>query len=37
MKEVHNIDVRDALTEKTAMYREIKSEERMMDHHFFVS
>jgi hypothetical protein len=34
---VHNIDVRDALTEKTAMSREIKTEERMMDHHFFIN
>lgn len=37
MKEVHNIDVRDSLTEKTAKSREIKTEERMMDHHFFIN
>lgn len=37
MKEVHNIDVRDALIEKTATSREIKTEERMMDHHFFIN
>jgi hypothetical protein len=37
MKEVHNIDVRDALTEKTATSREIKTEEHMMDHHFFIN
>ena len=37
MKEVHNIDVRDALTEKTAASLGSKTEERMMDHHFFIN